>query len=289
MFELPELVTLASQVNASLRGRTVRSGSLGNKPHKFVWYNRSPEEFARLTAGRRIGLAHARGRWLFIPLEPGYVLLLGECGGRMLFHPPDALLPDTFHLRLDFEDGSALTVTTAMWGAMELWEAGAEQDRQYIRDMRPTPVDPEFTVDYFTRLVDEVLRGEKRSVKGLLTQDQLIPGLGNAIAQDILFRARLHPRHPLAALDDDRRRALHEAIVTTVREAIDLGGRYDERDLFGNPGGYVRRMDAAAAGHPCPACGTTVEKIQYLGGACYLCPSCQDEQAARDPSGGRLR
>ena len=275
MFELPEVVTLASQLNEVVAGRTVRRGSLGSRPHKFVWYNRSPEEFARLTAGRRIGPAHARGKWLFIALEPGYVLLLGECGGKLLFHPAGARVPATFHLALAFEDGSALTLKTAMWGAIELHEAGREQDRQGVRGMRPTPVDPEFTFDYFGGLVDEVLAGEKRSVKGLLTQDQLIPGLGNAIAQDIMFRARLHPRHPLADLDADRLRALHEAIVSTVAEAINLGGRHDETDLHGNPGRYVRRMDRAAAGRPCSACGTTVEKIQYLGGACYVCPSCQ--------------
>lgn len=49
-------------------------------------------------------------------------------------------------------------------------------------------------------------------------------------SQDILFRAGLHPRHP---------------------------------------------MDSRAAEQPCPACGTPVEKIQYLGGACYFCPHCQ--------------
>jgi formamidopyrimidine-DNA glycosylase len=275
MFELPEIVTLASQIDATLPGRTIRAGSLGNKPHKFVWYNRSPEEFARLTAGLRIGRATGRGRWLFIALEPGYVLLLGECGGKLLFHPPGAPLPDTFHLRLEFDDDSALTLTTAMWGAMELHEAGQEQERPYVRGMRPTPVDPEFTFDYLSGLIDELLAGEKRSVKSLLTQDQLIPGLGNSIAQDILFRARLHPRHALADLDPEGRRALHEAIVETVRAAIALGGRHDETDLYGNPGGYVRRMDRAAAGRPCPECGTTMEKFQYLGGACYVCPSCQ--------------
>jgi len=59
------------------------------------------------------------------------------------------------------------------------------------------------------------------------------------------------------------------------REVIERGGRYDEFDLYGRPGGYVRLMDSKTAGHPCLECGTTVEKIQYLGGACYLCPRCQ--------------
>ena len=56
--------------------------------------------------------------------------------------------------------------------------------------------------------------GKKRSAKALLTQDQIIPGLGNAIAQDILFRARLHPRHPIADLSQTRGEALYDAIWT---------------------------------------------------------------------------
>lgn len=275
MFELPEYVTLASQINATLLGKTVCSGSLGNKPHKFVWYNRSHEEFALLTAGKRVGKATTRGRWLFLPLEPSYVLVLGECGGKMLYHAPGAPLPGAYHLCLAFDDGSALTLMTAMWGAMELYEAGQEQERPYVKGMRSTPLDAEFTFDYFCALIVGLLAGEKRSVKGLLTQDQLIPGLGNAIVQDILFRARLHPKHPLAGLDAGQRRALYDAVLATVRAAIGLGGRYDETDLFGNPGRYVRQMDREAAGRPCPVCGTMVDKIQYLGGACYFCPQCQ--------------
>ncbi|HNS51175.1 MAG TPA: DNA-formamidopyrimidine glycosylase family protein [Anaerolineae bacterium] len=275
MFELPEYVTLASQINAALTGKTVRSGSLGNKPHKFVWYNRSHEEFALLTAGKRVGKATARGRWLLLALDPGYILVLGECGGKLLYHAPGAPLPSAYHLFLSFEDGSALTLMTAMWGAMELYEAGQEQERPYVKGMRPTPLDAEFTFDYFSALIDTLLAGEKRSVKALLTQDQLIPGLGNAIAQDILFRARLNPKHPLTALDAGQRRALHDSVLATVRDVIDLGGRYDETDLYGNPGRYVRQMDKEAAGRPCPDCGTVVTKIQYLGGSCYFCPQCQ--------------
>ena len=283
MFELPEFVTLSRQMNDTLAGKTIVRGSLGNSPHKFVWYNRTHDEFDTLTRGKVVGPTHSRGRWLFIPLDPGYILLFGECGGKVLYHPgpmdrdypASAQPPAKYHLHLTFEDGSMLTATTQMWGAYELYEAGQEQNRQYVKGMRPTPTDPEFTFDYFSELVDSLLSGEKRSVKALLTQEQLIPGLGNAIAQDIMFRARLHPRHPIAELDRDQRRAVHSAILCTVREVIERGGRYDEFDLYGRPGGYVRLMDSKTAGHPCLECGTTVEKIQYLGGACYLCPRCQ--------------
>ena len=276
MFELPEFLTLSKQFNQILSGKTIQSGSLGNSPHKFVWYNRSHAEFASLVAGKTLGQARAKGRWLFIPVEPGYVLLFGECGGRIAYHAPGVKLPEKYHLWLALEDGAHLTAFTQMWGAMELYEAGQEQERQYIKGMRPTPVEPEFTFDYFTCLIDELLAGEKRSVKSLLTQEQTIPGLGNAIAQDILFNAGLHPKRALADLNLPQRKSLYGAIVTTVKQVIGLGGRYDETDLFGQPGGYVRKMDNKAAGGPCPECRAKVEKIQYLGGACYFCPRCQE-------------
>ncbi len=276
MFELPEFVTLARQMNETLTGKTIRSGQLGNSPHKFVWYNRTHDEFERLTKGKTVGQARAKAKWLFVPLEPGYVLLLGECGGKVLYHHPGSKVPKKYHLYVTFEDGSFLTATTQMWGAMELYEKGAEQDREYVKGMRTTPVEPEFTFDYFCALVDELVEGKKRSAKALLTQDQIIPGLGNAIAQDILFRARLHPRHPIADLSADQRRTLYQSIVDTVGEVIDQGGRYDEYDLHNHRGAYVRLMDKNALGRPCPECGGEIEKIQYLGGACYLCPNCQE-------------
>ncbi len=275
MFELPECITLARQMQATIAGKTIHSGALGNSPHKFVWYNRTHDEFARLTAGRTFGPAHARGHWILAPLDPGYVLVIGECGGRLLYHPPGARLPDKYHLWLTFADGSALTLTTQMWGAMELHDAGRELERQYIQDMRPTPAEPTFTFDYFAGLLTELRAGEKRSVKALLTQDQLIPGLGNAIAQDIMFRAGLHPRHPITALDPAQTRRLYDAILAVLEAAIAAGGRADELDLFHHPGGYTRLMDSRAVGRPCPICSTPIEKMQYLGGACYFCPRCQ--------------
>ena len=275
MFELPEVVTLAKQVNTAMQGKMVSQGRQGNSPHKFVWYNRSHQEFEDLTSGKTIGSASARGRWLFIEMEPGYVLLLGECGGKMLYHQEGAQIPRKYHLYLQFEDATFFTVTTQMWGAMELYVKGQEHDREYIKDMRVTPVDPEFTLGYFEDLITELSGGKKRSAKSLLTQDQLIPGLGNAITQDILFKARLHPRYSIQEFSDKQVSVLYDAIISTIEEIIEKGGRYDEYDLFNRRGGYIRIMDKNALERPCPGCGGDVQKIQYLGGACYLCPVCQ--------------
>jgi formamidopyrimidine-DNA glycosylase len=273
MFELPEMVTLAQQMNKTIKGKKIKKGMLGNSPHKFVWYNRKHAEFERLTKGKRIGKAYSKGRWLFVPVEPGYVLVFGECGGKVLFHTPGSDVPQKYHLFITFTDDFFLTATTQMWGAYELYRKGDEKKRQYIKGMKRTPIDKAFTFDYFNRLIDGLT--EKKSVKGILTQDQLIPGLGNAIAQDIMFKARLNPRHPADALTKAERRKLYNAVVRTVTEVIKKGGRNDESDLYGKAGKYVRLMDKNAAGKPCPSCSKKIKKIQYLGGACYFCPSCQ--------------
>ncbi len=202
-------------------------------------------------------------------------LCLGSVAAEILLHESASMLPKKYHLSLQFNDGTALSATTQMWGAMELYEKGKELERQYIRGMRTTPTEPEFSSTYLSDLVKEAIASGNKTVKGILTQDQMIPGLGNAIAQDIMFKAGLHPKQPLEALQKNHVEKLHRAILETLKEAIRLGGRNDEYDLYGDRGGYVRLMDKNAVGHPCPECGTRIEKTAYLGGACYFCPTCQ--------------
>jgi len=169
MFELPEYINLAHQINQHLQGKKIKTGTLGNLPHKFVWYNRSNAEFAALVAGKRIGEAFVRGRWLFIPLDEDFILLLGECGGKMLFHPSGSKIPSKYHLYIHFEDNIFFTVTTQMWGAMELYEKDQVWEREYIKGMRPSPVDEAFTLDYFLGLIEDITLKKKYSAKALLT------------------------------------------------------------------------------------------------------------------------
>jgi formamidopyrimidine-DNA glycosylase len=275
MFELPEIIVLSSQMKKTIAGKIVRGGATKNVAHKFVWHTVEGKAFAKAVAGKRVGNPVLYGRWMSLPLEPGYALLFGECGGSFRFESSGATPPDKFHLLLEFEDGSFLWARTAMWGAYELHEAGKELERQYVKDQRPGPLDLRFDQAYFDRLVESLSAGDKRSAKSLLTQDQLIPGLGNAIAQDILFDAAIAPKRDIGELSKDELKTLRKAIISKVREIAAAGGRNDEKDLFGEPGGYARIMDKAATKRPCPRCGGKVSEAQYLGGAIYWCPACQ--------------
>ena len=90
-----------------------------------------------------------------------------------------------------------------------------------------------------------------------------------------MFRGRVHPKHDVADLTLNQRIALYDAILNTVHEVIAQGGRYDETDLYSQPGQYVRLMDKNTVDHPCPECGRSIQKMSYLGGTCYFCTHCQ--------------
>jgi len=163
-----------------------------------------------------------------------------------------------------------------MWGFVSLL------DESQFSELPPgvPPLAPAVPVERFETMLGPYPARRSKGIKGFLVATShhtpdCINGLGNAIVQDILFNAGLSPKRKTQDITPYDRRRLYDAIQETVRQAADLGGRYDEVDLFGRQGRYVRLMDSKAAGKPCPNCGRPIEKISYLGGACYLCPACQ--------------
>lgn len=111
--------------------------------------------------------------------------------------------------------------------------------------------------------------------QAFLATEQRIPGLGNGVLQDILFEAGIHPKLKLLALSEDRRYALYNSVVSTLRLMTAAGGRDTEPDLFGGNGAYATRMSKRTVGRSCPRCGGCIRKEAYLGGAVYFCDSCQ--------------
>jgi formamidopyrimidine-DNA glycosylase len=275
MIEMPEAVTIAQQMQATLTGKTIQHFSHGTLVHKFLWLNRTAEEYDTSLSGRQINGASSYGRSIFLDVGKEHVLWFGELGGRILYHPQGQPLPAKYHLRWDFADDSAMSYTLQMWGFVKLLEESEVTEQPYAKVGVP-PLSEEFTPERFNQLLEEYPDKTKKGVKGFLVTSQHVNGLGNSYLQDILFRAKIHPARRIPSLVTDERMGLHQAIQGTMAEAIRLGGREDERDLFDHPGGYHRLMSSQSVGQPCPNCGTLIQKIAYLGGACYLCPNCQE-------------
>lgn len=276
MIELPEAINLANQISTALGGKTIAECVRGNKAHKFAFYNRPPEEYAAILPGRTIGAAYAQGGLILVPAEPGYALCWGGGGERILFHQTPETLPAKHQFMLRFRDDTCVSVTVQMWGSAQLYtDAERPGNKNFYGFDMVSPLSPEFSEEYFLNLFDYLPAGSKDSLKFFLISKPGVWGLGNGYLQDVLFRARLHPRRRALETSQEERRALYQATVETLRAATEAGGRESELDLFGRPGGYIKILDSDSAGKPCPLCGTPIEKIAFMGGASYLCPHCQ--------------
>jgi formamidopyrimidine-DNA glycosylase len=275
MIELPEALIIARQMSQELKGKQIESGIRGNVPHKFAFYNCSAEEYEAILKGKMMGEATGHGSAILASVEPDYTLVLGGGGERILFHQSESTLPKKHHLLLHYQDGTYLTVTVQGWGNALLLHQSELVEHPHVGEKRVSPLSDAFTFEYLQGLFEELEEEDPRSVKFFIISEPGIWGVGNGYLQDILFRAKIHPRRRAIDIIEEERRALHQAIRETLKQAVELGGRDTERDLYNRRGGYRRILDSKSVGQPCPECGTPVEKIQYLGGACYLCPSCQ--------------
>lgn len=275
MIELPEASVIAQQMSQELQGKRIESGNRGNVSHKFAFYSRPPEEYASILGGRTMGEAVDHGSCILASVEPDYVLGLGGGGERILFHQNESTLPKKHHLMLRFGDGTYLTVTVQGWGSALLLDRSQLAAHPYLGAPGVSPLSDAFTLEYFEGLFEELEKGNSKSVKFFFISKPGIWGVGNGYLQDILFRAGVHPRRRAVDVDAEERRALYGATRETLQQAVDLGGRDTEKDLYNRPGGYLRILDSKSVGQPCIECETSIEKIQYLGGACYFCPRCQ--------------
>ena len=275
MIELPEAILLARQMNQELHGKQIAMCERGNSPHKFAFYNHTPEEYARTLAGRTIGTALEHGGCILLRTEPDYQLVLGGGGERILLHQDGSARPAKVQFLLEFTDGTSLTVTVQMWGNLQLMTDAEVLADQHLGPRRVSPISADFTPEYFDYLFSALDKADPRSLKYFLISQPGVWGLGNGYLQDILYRARLHPRHRATSLSKHERRALHKTVRDTLQQAVDQGGRDTEYDLHNRPGSYHRILDASSVGMPCRRCGAPIQKASFLGGMVYFCPHCQ--------------
>lgn len=141
-------------------------------------------------------------------------------------------------------------------------------------------------VDPFSDSAPQVLsrraKGSRRPLKAFLMDQEVVLGLGNIYATEVLHRAGFHPFIPAGEVRD------WEGLISVAREilleAISLRGTTisDWRDLYGRPGEYQRRLAVyGKEGRPCPRCGTPIERRVLQGRGTWFCPSCQDHGGGR--------
>lgn len=270
MLELPEALSLAKQLNATVAGKTVERVLPPSKPHKFCWFNGDPADYDAMLGGKEVCSAEGFGIFAELAFSSGLYLCFND--GVNLRYVDAAKAPKNYQLTLVFTDHTALVFTVAMYGGIYLHQG--DYDNVYYLSSRHA-LSP-FSANY-AKYYEDRFNAEKQnlSVKAFLATEQRFPGIGNGVLQDILFTAHMNPKRKIGTLSAAEKDELLSAVVSTLNDMTEHGGRDTEKDLFGNPGGYGTQMSQNTVESGCPRCGDAITKETYLGGSVYYCPNCQ--------------
>lgn len=274
MIEIPEALTLANQINNTISGKQIVNVVAAHTPHKFAWYHGDPQRYHEILVGKTINMAAACGG--MVDIKAGNTTILISDGAALRYHKQGENRPAKHQLLLEFTDSSAVSASVQMYGGMLCFNDEDELEYPYykIAKDKPFPLSDEFNKNYFDNLISSQTV-QKLSVKAFLATEQRIPGLGNGVLQDILWKAKIHPKRKISTLNDENKEVLYCTIKAVLSEMTKLGGRDTEKDLYGNNGGYKTMMSKNTAGSSCKLCGGIIKKENYLGGSIYYCENCQ--------------
>jgi len=275
--ELPEAKILAEQMNQALRGKQVKSILLKDceRLQQIGMMDKDLTVFKLLVDGK-IEAVTSRGNVIRVKLDKGSNMILGpEYGGEIFYHKTTKNVPK-FHLRIDFSDGTLLTVRLTSMGVIQALKDD-ELTRSYVykRDFDSTklsPIDKEFTFERFSKMMTDHNKMLKTVLVG---KDAILVGVSNSTFQDILYRAKIHPKRKASELNTEEKRSLYDAIRFVLEERIRLEGKGQFRDIYGKLGAYTAAMGPNMKEQTCPECGAPIQKLSLGGGHVYLCPGCQ--------------
>ncbi len=202
----------------------------------------------------------ARDGWL--------TLHFGMTGDLRYVEPADAEVPYD-RVRLTFAGGSLVYVNRRMLGRVGLTD---DADAFIAAEgLGPDALDPAFDLAALAAALDG-----RREAKAVLMDQDVVAGIGNLYADEILFQARLHPRTPGRSLSKAGLKALHDKIKDVLQTAVDCGAGAEQL-LECLPPGYLlpQRHDGGA----CPRCGGKVATLKAAGRTSFYCPRCQPAPA----------
>ena len=165
-------------------------------------------------------------------------------------------------------------------GGFDLTEAGTRKGLAVyvVRDPYDVPgvksLGPDPLADGFdTEALKGILGGRRTQIKGLLRDQSVIAGIGNAYSDEVLHVARMSPFKLASSFGEEDVAVLHDAIIDTLRDAVERSRGLAAKDLKGEKKQGLRVH--GRAGQACPVCGDTIKEVSFADSALQYCPTCQ--------------
>jgi formamidopyrimidine-DNA glycosylase len=224
--------------------------------------------------GRRLADVHRRGKFLWWTLE-------GEAPGALVAH-----LGMSGQFRVDAEPGEHTRVLLDLGGRRLLFDDQRTFGGMWLDDIDGggpsglvhVAADP-FSAGFDRRAVVATIRARRAGIKSLILDQRIVSGIGNIYADEALWRARVHWRHPGADLSARAVGRVLDHAAAVMYEAIDAGGTSFDRlyvNVNGSSGYFQRDLAAyGRQGSPCPRCGSPIVREPFANRAAYRCPRCQ--------------
>lgn len=173
-------------------------------------------------------------------------------------------------LRVGFDDDSGFDLTEAgTKKSLAFYAVRAPGDVPGIARLGPDPLDPGFTRE----TLEGLLRGRRTQIKGVLRDQSIVAGIGNAYSDEILHAARMSPYALAATLTDEEVDRLSAAIRDTITSAITEASGKPPAELKD-----AKRRGMAVHGRrglACPVCGSEVRSVFFADNSLEYCPTCQ--------------
>jgi formamidopyrimidine-DNA glycosylase len=218
----------------------------------YVCRPHQPGEIAGALVGHELVAAHRRGKFLWLETDDGPTLGLHLGMAGRIVVDGEAETPSHWdRFAIEFEDGSRL----ALRDKRRLGRAQINPDYSHVG--------PDAADIGRVQFRERIGRGHT-AIKARLLNQHAISGIGNLLADQILWQARISPRRDtgeLSAADLDR---LRRELRSALRSAIRLGGAHT--------GAFVR---ARREERVCPRDGHRLEKATIGGRTTFWCPECQ--------------
>ena len=172
--------------------------------------------------------------------------------------------------RLVLDDGAGFDLTEAgTQKRLAVYLVRNPVDVPGVATLGPEPLADDFTAD----ALGVILSGRRTQIKGVLRDQHIIAGIGNAYSDEVLHAAKMSPFKLASSFTPDEVQALHQAIVHTLRDAVKRSAGLAAADLKGEKKTGLRVH--GKTGQPCQVCGDTIREVSFADSSLQYCPTCQ--------------
>lgn len=271
MPELPEVETVV---------REIRPVIVGKKIWKFEAFNKSTflpsvEAFQTYLPGKTVQSVDRKGKYIVIELSDQMVMVVHLRMTGMLLFKPSERLKKFIRGEFTFSDAKKMFFSDIRkFGKIWLYKKLDYLQKTGMSKLGVDPIQEKFNLD----LMESLYLGQKGILKNRLLDQTVIAGIGNIYADEICFRAGLHPSSRVENLTKIDVTKLHEAVLYCLNQAIVHNGTTisDFVGTKGDSGKHQKYLQIyGRTGDNCYVCGTVIRKTRVAGRGTYFCVKCQ--------------